>query len=86
MIKTASREELSAVAGKLIEPAVEGLQAEMDALKMELKGQRDTIIALNTQLTAMNHRMGNELARSEKSRQAILKRLAEVENAARAVC
>ena len=81
----ASKQELKDVAQDLFGMIVADLRDEIADLREEVNRLQESVIALNTQQVALANRTRTELARSEKSREAILKRLAEVENAARAV-
>ena len=84
-IRTVSRVELKKIAHELFAFVVADIREEIAEIKSEQERHYDSIVTLNTQVTATNRRLENEFERSKKSREAILQRLAEVENAARNV-
>lgn len=79
-IRTVNRTELKEIAHDLFGMIVADLRSEVTDLRAENKMLKERVITLNAQFVAFDNRLKNELSRSEKSRQAILKRLGEVEN------
>ena len=84
-IKRVTRQELKNVANDLFGLLIADVRDELAELRAENERLRESIVALNSQQLATDSRLKSEFARSQESRKGILKRLAEVENAARSV-